>query len=106
MSEQHGRPARPPGRPEQPAPAATTPNIVFILVDNVGWGDFACYGGMTPTPRIDQLANEGIRFELLRRAAVHADPIGDHDRTAVGSIGDLSRAGAWRGRLWIGAVGI
>jgi arylsulfatase len=38
------------------------PNIVFILLDNVGWGDFGVYGGMTPTPRIDKLANEGIRF--------------------------------------------
>ena len=38
------------------------PNIVFVLCDNVGWGDFACYGGDTPTPRIDRLASEGIRF--------------------------------------------
>jgi arylsulfatase len=38
------------------------PNIVFVLCDNIGWGDFACYGGNTPTPRIDQLASEGIRF--------------------------------------------
>ena len=41
---------------------AERPNIVFILVDNVGWGDFAVYGGMTPTPRIDKFASEGIRF--------------------------------------------
>ncbi len=40
----------------------TRPNIVFILCDNVGWGDFSCYGGSTPTPRIDKLASEGIRF--------------------------------------------
>jgi arylsulfatase A-like enzyme len=40
----------------------TRPNIVFILCDNVGWGDFSCYGGNTPTPRIDKLAIEGIRF--------------------------------------------
>jgi arylsulfatase len=48
----------------QPATAgqARVPNIVFILVDNVGWGDFGVYGGMTPTPRIDKLASEGIRF--------------------------------------------
>jgi arylsulfatase A-like enzyme len=39
-----------------------TPNIVFILVDNVGWGTFGAYGGTIPTPRIDKLANEGIRF--------------------------------------------
>src|SRR5262245_53222572 len=38
------------------------PNIVFVLADNVGWGDWSCYGGLTPTPRIDQLASEGIRF--------------------------------------------
>src|SRR6185295_9726932 len=38
------------------------PNIVFILVDNTGWGDFGVYGGTTPTPRIDKLASEGIRF--------------------------------------------
>jgi arylsulfatase A-like enzyme len=38
------------------------PNIVFILCDNVGWGDFSCYGGSIPTPRIDKLASEGIRF--------------------------------------------
>ena len=38
------------------------PNIVFILVDNVGWGAFGAYGGTIPTPRIDKLASEGIRF--------------------------------------------
>jgi arylsulfatase A-like enzyme len=39
-----------------------SPNIVFILVDNIGWGSFGAYGGTIPTPRIDRLANEGIRF--------------------------------------------
>src|SRR5271169_4202623 len=38
------------------------PNIVFILVDNVGWGTFGAYGGTVPTPRIDKMASEGIRF--------------------------------------------
>ena len=47
-------------RAQSPAPAK--PNIVFILVDNFGWGDFSVYGGTTPTPRIDKIANEGIRF--------------------------------------------
>src|SRR5215471_13260626 len=42
--------------------AERKPNVVFILVDNVGWGDLGVYGGVTPTPRIDKLANEGIRF--------------------------------------------
>jgi arylsulfatase A-like enzyme len=39
------------------------PNVVFILVDNVGWGDIGCYGGVVPTPRIDTLAGQGVRFK-------------------------------------------
>jgi arylsulfatase A-like enzyme len=38
------------------------PNIVFILLDNIGWGTFGVYGGTIPTPRIDKMAREGIRF--------------------------------------------
>jgi arylsulfatase A-like enzyme len=44
------------------AATAQKPNVVFILVDNVGWGAFGAYGGTIPTPRIDKLASEGIRF--------------------------------------------
>ena len=38
------------------------PNVVFILVDNTGWGDLSVYGGTVPTPRIDSIAKEGIRL--------------------------------------------
>ncbi|MGI9621825.1 MAG: sulfatase-like hydrolase/transferase [Acidimicrobiales bacterium] len=41
---------------------ANQPNIVFMLADNVGWGDLSCYGNLNPTPRLDRLASEGIRF--------------------------------------------
>ena len=41
---------------------ANKPNIVFMLGDNVGWGDLSCYGSLVPTPRLDQLASEGMRF--------------------------------------------
>jgi arylsulfatase len=43
-------------------PSSKKPNVIFILVDNVGWGTFGAYGGTIPTPRIDKLASEGIRF--------------------------------------------
>ena len=53
--------------PALPAIAqADKPNIVFILEDNVGWGDFGVYGGTIPTPRIDVLAREGIRAATPR----------------------------------------
>jgi arylsulfatase A-like enzyme len=44
------------------AAAEQKPNVIFILLDNVGWGTFGVYGGTIPTPRIDKFASEGIRF--------------------------------------------
>ncbi len=45
------------------AAAANQPNIVFILTDDMGYSDPGCYGGkFAPTPNIDRLAKEGIRF--------------------------------------------
>ena len=42
------------------------PNIVFMLVDNLGYGDIGVYGGGelrgAPTPRIDQLARDGLQL--------------------------------------------
>ena len=43
--------------------AQSLPNIVFILADNVGWGDCSAYNGTVPTPRIDSIARDGIRFD-------------------------------------------
>ena len=40
------------------------PNIIFILADDMGYGDAGCYGitNLVPTPNIDRLAKEGVRF--------------------------------------------
>lgn len=38
------------------------PNIVYILIDNLGWGDVSIQGGAIPTPHIDGLAQEGLRL--------------------------------------------
>ena len=43
--------------------AVAKPNIVFILADDIGYGDFGCYGATrVKTPHVDRLAREGIRF--------------------------------------------
>ena len=44
------------------AQAEGQPNVIYILVDNWGWGDIALQGGSVPTPRIDDLAAQGTRF--------------------------------------------
>lgn len=38
------------------------PNIVVILADDLGYGDLGCYGGTIPTPHLDRMAGEGVRF--------------------------------------------
>jgi arylsulfatase len=42
--------------------AATPPNIVVILVDDMGFSDIGCYGSEIPTPNLDTLAANGVRF--------------------------------------------
>ncbi len=45
------------------APAAKKPNVVLIYIDDLGYGDLGAYGGKDiPTPHIDRLAAEGVRF--------------------------------------------
>lgn len=38
------------------------PNIILIMVDDMGWSDIRCYGGEVQTPNLDRLAGEGMRF--------------------------------------------
>jgi arylsulfatase A-like enzyme len=47
------------------APAARAdarPNVVVVLVDDMGWSDIGAYGGEIPTPNLDALARGGVRF--------------------------------------------
>lgn len=47
-----------------PATAATRPNVVVVFIDDMGWGDFSCFGNPDArTPHMDRLAAEGLRFE-------------------------------------------
>ena len=68
------------------AAAAQPPNILFVFIDDSGWGDLSCYGnpvltkqGEPITPHMDRLASEGIRFTQ----GYVAYPICSPSRTAV-----------------------
>jgi len=54
-------------------PPAQKPSILFILVDNLGYGELGIYGGGAtrgaPTPRIDKLATEGLRLTNMNMEA-------------------------------------
>src|SRR5687768_16203998 len=58
----------------------TKPNILFILIDDMGYADLGCYGNAeVSTPAIDRLAAEGIRFTQYYASA----PICSPSRVAV-----------------------
>lgn len=57
------------------ATAADKPNIVLIFIDDMGWKDVGCYGSdFVDTPRIDQLASEGVRFTDFYAAGAVCSP--------------------------------
>ncbi len=63
------------------APAARSaqpdarPNILLILTDDMGYGDVGCYGGQfAPTPNLDRMAKEGIRFTQYYSASPICSP--------------------------------
>ncbi|MFC7336047.1 arylsulfatase [Haloferula chungangensis] len=45
---------------------ASQPNIVFVFVDDMGYSDIGCFGGEIDTPRIDSLADAGLRLSNFR----------------------------------------
>ncbi|MGO9465914.1 MAG: sulfatase [Isosphaeraceae bacterium] len=63
-----------------PAPGAASgiedrrPNVIVILADDLGPGDLSCYGGSIPTPHIDRMAKEGVRFTRFYSAAPICSP--------------------------------
>ena len=68
------------------AAAGPRPNILFVFIDDSGWGDLSCYGspvtnklGQPITPNLDRLASQGIRFTQ----GYVAYPICSPSRTAV-----------------------
>lgn len=51
-----------PSRVSAETAQASRPNIIIVLVDDMGYSDIGCYGGEIDTPHIDRLAADGLRF--------------------------------------------
>jgi len=74
------------------------PNIIFILCDDLGYGDVACNNpeGKIPTPRVDRLAREGMRFTDAHTTSSVCTP---------SRYGLLTGRYNWRSRLQSGVLG-
>ncbi len=63
---------------ELPHPGATAPNVVVVLLDDVGFAQFGCYGSDIDTPHIDALAAGGLQFTNF-----HVTPLCSPTRAAL-----------------------
>ncbi|MEP9357473.1 arylsulfatase [Sphingomonas sp. KR3-1] len=56
--------------PQPVQPPKGAPNIVLILLDDVGFGQFSTFGGGVPSPTMDRLAKEGLRYNYFHTTAL------------------------------------
>ena len=84
------------------------PNIILIMVDDMGYSDIGCYGGEVETPNIDGLAQNGLRFtQFYNTAKCHttraelltgnyAYHIGDRDMKYGATLGEVLKTVGYR----------
>jgi arylsulfatase len=84
--------------PVRPSPPEGAPNVLIILLDDVGFAQLGCYGGLIATPNIDRLASNGLRYTNFHTTALcspsraalmagrnhHSIGMGSHAVTAMG----------------------
>ncbi len=54
--------------------AQQRPNVIFLVADDLGFGDLSCFGGTEPTPNTDSLAASGLRFNNAHATAATSTP--------------------------------
>ena len=60
----------PPQFPQPVRPPKGAPSIVLILIDDAGYGQFGTYGGRVPTPALDKVAADGLRYTRFHTTAL------------------------------------
>ena len=64
--------------PPRPTPPAGAPNIVIMVVDDLGWSDLGCFGSEIDTPNLDKIATQGLQFTNF-----HVTPMCSPSRAAL-----------------------
>jgi arylsulfatase len=58
--------------PQNPKAPTGAPNVVWIIIDDVGFGASSAFGGLINTPNLDTLANQGLRYTNFHTCAICA----------------------------------
>ncbi len=82
--------------PPEPAAPAGAPNIVLVVLDDVGYAQLGCYGSDLHTPVLDQLAESGVRLANFHTTSLCSPTRAclltgrNHHRSGMGRIADLA----------------
>ena len=80
-----------------PSRAAERPNLVFILADDLGYGEIGCYGQkVIATPHLDRMAREGMRFTHYYAGATVCAPSRSVLMTGQHHKNDVAEKPMWR----------
>lgn len=95
-----------PAWPGQPTPPPGAPNVLVVLLDDVGFSDFGCYGSEVDTPVIDGLAGDGVRCTGFHTTAMCSTTRAslltghNHHRVGMGCLANFdSGFPGYRGKL-------
>ena len=82
--------------PPEPTPPPGAPNVLLIVLDDVGFAQLGCYGSDIATPNIDALAAEGVRFANFHTTALCSPTRSclltgrNHHRNGMARVADLA----------------
>jgi Sulfatase len=94
-----------PAPPQVVRPKSGSPNVVYILLDDVGLADLRCYGSEIETPNIDRLAQSGLRYNNFHTRSI-CSPTRAALLTGRNSTRRTRRAGCPRAYLNKGVVAV
>ena len=95
-----------PDFPKEIAAPKGAPNIVLILIDDLGFGQVSTFGGPVPTPNIDKLASQGLRYNNFHTTALSSPTRAalltgrNHHQVATGMIMEISTGYPGYNGIW------
>jgi len=92
--------------PQPIAPPKGAPNVLVILIDDLGYAGTSMFGGLIPTPNIDKVAHNGLRYTHFHNCALCSPTRAallsgrNHHRTGNGSITEASTGFPGYNSMW------